>query len=483
MNKGKKLFGLLIVILLGMAFFGCDKDDSMDVPRNIQVQNFIWKGMNLYYYWQSTSPDLSDNRFMNQAQLNSFLEDFTDPVDLFQHLKMPQDIDRFSVIYSDYVALQNTLQGNTLSNGMDFGLNYVSPGSDQIFGWVRYVLPNSDAFDKGIQRGDLFYAVDGTSLTATNYSQLLRQPSYTISMGSLVDGILVPNGEEINLVKTQIQENPVHTERIIEVGQHRVGYLLYNGFYNQFDSHLNEVFGRFSSQNITDLVLDLRYNSGGAVLSATRLASMITGQFTGEIFGIREYNDKITLFYENRGEGDVFLDKFTSSLNNNTPINHLGLSKVYVITSSATASASELIINGLKPYVEVIQIGKQTTGKNVGSITLYDSPDYTYENRSQRHRYAMQPIVLKMLNVNRFGDYQDGLQPNIEVGEQLSNLGELGNSEEPLLSVALGAISGNQLRIHIHEKESHVEFRNIRSLHPMSSEMYIEKAPYSMELP
>ena len=73
---------------------------------------------------------------------------------------------------------------------------------------------------------------------------------------------------------------------------------------------------------------------------------------------------------------------------------------MYVLTTKSSASASELLINGLKPYIDVIQIGDVTTGKNVGSVTLYDSPNFGTQNRNPSHRYAMQPIVLKIVDKN-----------------------------------------------------------------------------------
>jgi len=98
----------------------------------------------------------------------------------------------------------------------------------------------------------------------------------------------------------------------------------------------------------------------------------------------------------------------------------LNLTKVYIITTKSTASASELVINGLKPFINVIQIGDVTTGKNVGSITLYDSPTFEKEGVNPSHKYAMQPLVLKIVNADGFGDYQSGLVPTFQQAETIS---------------------------------------------------------------
>ncbi|MGK4567438.1 S41 family peptidase [Flavobacterium sp. 3HN19-14] len=105
-------------------------------------------------------------------------------------------------------------------------------------------------------------------------------------------GNFTPNGASVNLTKTELTENPVFIKKVIPVGTHKVAYLMYNGFTANFDSQLNAAFGEFTAAGATDLVLDLRYNGGGSVKTATRLASMITGQFTGQLFAKEQWNAK-----------------------------------------------------------------------------------------------------------------------------------------------------------------------------------------------
>ena len=113
------------------------------------------------------------------------------------------------------------------------------------------------------------------------------------------------------------------------------------------------------------------------------------------------------------------------------------------MTSNRTASSSELLINGLTPHINIIQIGIKTVGKNVGSITLYDYTDNDQQIKNPKHKYAMQPIVLKIANSENFADYNYGLEPDIEYREKASNLGIIGDKTEPLLSLALNHISGS----------------------------------------
>lgn len=471
------LKSILLLSVFTVLFLSCeDKDDVSQVPSNLRVNDFIWKGLNLYYYWQADSPDLADDRFATQSQLNGFLSEYAQPEDLFSHLKVNPNIDRFSVLFSDYRILEGQLQGITKNNGVDYGLRLKSGSTTDVFGWVRYILPNSDASSKPIQRGDFFYAVNGTPLTTSNFRELLGLDTYTLNMADFDNGAITPNGQSVTLTKSEYSENPVYFSNVYEMGDKKVGYLVYNGFFANFETQLNQVFGQFASQGVTHLVLDLRYNSGGSVATATRLASMITGQFNGQVFAKQEWNQKVEDFF-NANDPNALLNKFTTSIGSGAAINSLNLNKVYVLTTRSSASASELLINGLKPYIDVVQIGDVTTGKNVGSITLYDSPNFGAQNRNPSHRYAMQPIVLKIVDKNGFGDYQDGLNPTIPLEEDFADLGVLGNSDEPLLSTALGYISANGRMMRQQPERTFKYFKDAKQMRPFGTEMYLDEVP------
>ncbi len=475
----KKSF--LLLLCVGF-LFSCTKDDEYKVPREIEVQDFVWKGLNLYYLWKDDVPNLTDDRFDSQEQLNNFLKGYPNPTDLFNSLLYQKGtIDRFSVIYSDYTALEQILTGTNKNNGVDYGLFRKTSGSDEVIGWVRYILPNSDASNKDIERGDLFYAVNGTPLTLQNYQSLLASESYTLNLADYDDGNFTPNGQSVSLTKYEYSENPVYYSNVYEVNSHKIGYLVYNGFYGSYDVQLNNVFGNFQSQGITDLVLDLRYNSGGLVTSAAHLASMITGQFTNDIFAKQQWNSTIQDYYTSNGKEEELINRFTNKLSGGEQINHLNLNRVYILTTSSTASASELVINGLEPYLDVIQIGGTTTGKNVGSVTLYDSPNYSNKNKNPRHKYAMQPLVLKIVNSTGFGDYQQGLTPDITVSENLANMKAIGDASELFLATAISEITGIQVPPSAQEAiQELVPISDSKKMMPLKSEMYLDKIPEGM---
>ncbi len=483
---------LIVSIFTALLFANCTSKDAPVTPTppptpsslTLEINNFIWRGMNQWYLWQANVPDLADNRFANDASKNAFLSGYT-PENLFEHLRyQPDNIDRFSWIVDDYVALEQSFQGESAkSEGIDYGLAYVDNTRTKVVGWIWYIIPGSDAEVKGLKRGDVFYAINGTELTVNNYQSLLALENYTLNFADISNGSIVPNGRSVNVTKTVLNENPILINKTFDLAGKKIGYLMYNGFYSSYDSQLNDAFGTLKASGVTDLVLDLRYNSGGSVLSAVRLASMITGQFTGQILAKQQWNAKIMAKYDAEG----FLDRFVNTIDNNVPINSLNLTKVYVLTSERTASASELIINSLKPYITVIQVGEKTTGKNVGSITVYDSPDFDKVNINSKHKYAMQPLCFYITDKDGNGNYAGGLFPNIEYVERVSTLGVLGETNEPLLNRALNnitnlglpalAISKNSKSL---GKSNTFILKNFKKDSYLKSQMYIEKVPATL---
>ncbi|MEM6684986.1 MAG: S41 family peptidase [Bacteroidota bacterium] len=444
MNIKKLLFLFVATTLVTTSC--TDQDDNLfSVPANIEIQDFVWKGMNLWYFWQGEVTDLADSKLDDAEAFIAFLQGFPNPGDLFEHVRHPDD--RFSVIVDDYDVLQNSQQGTSATDGADVRYIFLNSGSNEVIGYVRYIVPGSDAAGKDIRRGDIVYAVNGQSLffnsSTDNNLGLLDVNSYTFNLANLsvVNGVrsITPNGRNIDLTKTNITENPILVNTTIDVGSKKVGYIMYNQFISNFDAQLNGVFADFQGQGVTDLVLDFRYNPGGFVSSAINLGSMVTGQFDGQLFTKFRYNDKIqpqlTDTQENR--------YFTNALSTGEAINSLNLTKVYIITTGSTASASELVINSLDPYIDVVQVGTTTTGKNEASVSLYDSPSWTFsdEQLNPNHKWAMQPLVSRLENSVGFSNYTNGLSPEIEIAEDLTNLGVLGDQTEPLLAACLTNIA------------------------------------------
>ena len=439
---------LIIICVASFLTTSCFEDNDDNAISANQINDFVWKGMNVWYLYKDNIPDLANDRFSTNEEYASYLNSFSTPEDLFESLIYQREtIDNFSWITDNYIANDQLLNGISLSNGMEYGLFRFSPQDTDLYGYVRYILPNTDAETKGLKRGDIFYAVDGTQITINNYTSLLSSDSYNINLGTydengtaeVEDDFIIPDGETISLTKSEYTKNPIYTSTVLNIETHTIGYLMYNGF-NGSSSELNTVFSTFNSSGITDLVLDLRYNPGGFTSKAILMASLITGQFNGEILNIDQYNSELQAAYESLNP-ELLLDRFINS-ENGMSLNSLNLDKVYVLVSKSSASASEFVINALNPYIDVVQIGTNTRGKYQGSFSLYDSPDFTKDGINPNHTYALQPLTFKYSNVNGNTDFVDGLSPDIVLGESIRNLGVLGNENEPLFAEAIADITG-----------------------------------------
>ena len=455
MKKIKFYLLALIIVFNGCKKSGDDEDPNIiRIETDLEISDFIWKGLNQYYYWQESVVNLSDSKKENESDYAYYLSQNTNPETFFNSLLHPDD--NFSWIVDDYIELENMLQGIDNSDGMEFGL-YLECNDQNIFGFVRYVQKGSDAESKGVKRGMVFSDINGTRLNRDNYRDLLYNQAnntYTVKFSQISYNQnnqcanIIPGQEDITLVKSRIVKNPIHISKIIEIQGQKVGYLMYNQFVGvvesegkNYNSELNNVFSNFLSNGINDLVIDLRYNPGGRISTSINLASMITGQFNNQVFAKERWNSKLMNYWDENSP-ESLLNRFTNKLSNNESIFSLNLDRVFVLTSARTASASELLINGLDPYIDVIHIGDFTVGKNQGSITVYD---YINDSRDKNpnHMYAMQPIVLKIGNVAGYTDFPNGLEPDIFIKESLLNPGVLGDIEEPLLKIAIDQISGN----------------------------------------
>ena len=457
--KKFKFYLFAITIL----FSSCKKTDDEDpniirIETDLEIIDFIWQGLNQYYYWQESVGNLSDNKKESESDYAYFLSQNPDPETFFNSLLHPDD--NFSWIVDDYVDLENMLQGIDISDGMEFGL-YVECNDNNIFGFVRYVQKDSNAESKGVKRGMVFSSINGIRLTRDNYRDLLFNDidnSYTIRFSEISYNQnnqcanIIPGEEDLTLTKSRIVKNPIHISKIIENRGKKIGYLMYNQFLGvvesegkDYNSELNDTFANFLSNGINDLVIDLRYNPGGRISTSINLASMITGQFNNQVFAKERWNSKLMNYWDENNP-ESLLNRFSNKLGNNQSIFSLNLERVFILTSARTASASELLINGLDPYIDVVHIGDYTVGKNQGSITVYD---YINDSRDKNpnHMYAMQPIVLKIGNVAGYTDFPDGLEPDIFIKESLLNPGILGDIEEPLLRIALDQISGELISI------------------------------------
>jgi C-terminal processing protease CtpA/Prc len=456
---------ILFLLFVGILTESCKKNDDSPIIEeeeiveeevveeevDIQVQDFMWATLNAYYFWQGNVPVLADNRFATFVEYESYLKSHPDPENfLLDELLFPED--RFTFYSDDYKELTNLLSGISKSNGLEFGLSRIG-NSDDVFGFVEYVIKDSDASTKDIKRGDYFIGVNGTELTVNNYIELLfgENDTYTLDMATIENNTISPNGKEVTLTKQEgLVEDPILLNTVFNIGDKRIAYLMYNSFTPGSGEALNNVFADFKGQNVTDLVLDLRYNSGGRVSTAIILSSLIYGTNTDQLFYRDRYNDKIQALFEPGDlENNFVATTGTANGNSNSPLNTLNLNTVYILATGASASSSELVMVGLEPYMNVVHIGTTTVGKNEGSLTFVDDPAngnfYDPEREDQinpENQWALQPIVSKSENSAGFSDYSDGLIPDIELEEDVTNLGVLGDVNEPMLARAIQEITG-----------------------------------------
>lgn len=490
MKSLKYFYSALLLALILPA--GCKKDPPpVVIEEASDEKKFIYDGLSTYYFWEKQVPALTKSLYeTNSDSLNAFLNKYTDPEDLFYSLLYKYgEVDRFSFVVDDYTELDDWLAGVSKTVGINFQLYYIEDASNKLVGIIRYVYEDSPADLAGLKRGDIFTHINNQQLTDENYQSLLiNSTSYTMGFADYNGTGFVLNGRTAPLTALEIMENPIYLDTIMDVDGIKVGYLVYNGFNSSYDVRigttydieLNNVIGRFKDEGINKLILDLRYNPGGFISSSIYLASMIYSTNKDLVFAKTQFNDLLTSYYLTNYGQSYFNENFQDMIaaTDNTPetsIKSLGISELYVITSSETASASEMLINGLRPYITVKQVGTNTYGKNVGSFTVKDYIDNA-GNVNPRHKWAMQPIVLKIANSQDFSDFTNGLAPDIEAREYAVDLKPLGDPEEDLLKACLDDIRGVK-SAPLTRLAPFRTFKSTADISPLNRMMYLDKLP------
>lgn len=425
-------FTILLLIIAG-----CNDDDEAINPdivtdplavKDARVNNWIYGVMQELYYWTDEIPSNVDTLQEPTAFFNSLLS----------------DNDRFSVIVPNYSELINSLSGVSKEAGYEFALVRVA-GTDEVNAVVLYTKPGSPADEGGLQRGDVITKINGNSITLNNYGQLVQQifknHSITYKHYNHETSLFEEKGT-LNLSTVVVAENPNYLDTVYTIGNHKIGYYVYNFFSpgtegsRIYDDNMDAIISDFKSEGVDALVLDFRYNSGGAGSSATNLASLIgSGVNSSEVFYKNEYNDLLQNYFQTEGNGALLETHFIDKAENiGAQLNN----QLYILTGSRTASASELVINGLKPYMNVTIIGDTTVGKNVGSIPIEDE-------QNPENDYGLLPIVFKVFNSNDQSNYDHGFIPSAEnhVTDYSLPLKSLGDIEEPLLARAIELITGS----------------------------------------
>jgi len=408
---------------------------------------------------------LDENNFLRSWSDNTYLwydeitdqnpENFDDPLDYFDELRTFETTasgspkDKFHFTY-DSLEWYNLSQGGVSAGyGLEWALISATPPREIV---VAYTEPGSPATDNNIERGAIVLEVDGFDINTTSQEGIdaLNAATWPSSIGETheftlqdLDGTV----RTITLTSEEITSAMVQNTRVVSTATGNVGYMTFNFFRAPAEAELVTAINELSSgAGIDDLVLDLRYNGGGYLAIASQLTYMIAGAnaTAGKTFETLQFNDKHPSTDPVTGAAlapTPFYDTTIGlSLGSGQPLPTLDLTRVYVLTSGDTCSASEAVINGLRGIgIEVIQIGSTTCGKPYGFYAT-DNCGTTYFT-----------IQFRGINDLGFGDYSDGFVPS-SVDDGLANIAgcevaddftqQLGNEQENRLEVALAHQAG-----------------------------------------
>lgn len=417
-------------ILVALLFFiACDSSKSKSNSELDDIKEWIYEVMDQVYFWNYSITNKSDHSA------------YTDPKDYFNSLIHVDD--KWSWITDDYAALEAEFDGNPTSMGYAPMFVRLS-GTDNVIIIVRYVYDNSPADNAGLERGDIILTINNQNLTIDNYYDSYIQKSYSVQTAQPIGGNLVPTGESFSLMAAEITNDPVQYYDIISSGSHKIGYLVYTDFIigadNVFQNKLLDIFSEFKSEAITDLIVDLRDNRGGEIDAAGFLASSIvpfSSLQNHDAFIYFDYNDLYdNYFRETEGVNSTNLVYRFPYVSRN-----LNLNRVFFLIASNTASASELVIVGLEPYMDVITIGENTAGKYTGAWVIPD------QHTPPQHNWAVIPIVTKYSNANGYTDFNDGLTPDYFNEENIIHLLPYGDNNDDFLNQAISIITGEGMHI------------------------------------
>ena len=430
----KKLFLPLLLIVL--IVFSCSRDeeviptDSSGLPDigsdSENIPQWIYDEMSFFYFWNSDLPEKDPTGS-------------EDPETYFYGLL--NDSDQFSYISDDAEAIKEEISGTIIAMGFSPAYG-VFTNSNSLFAIVEYVYPGSPAEQAGLMRGDIILEINGQDLDVDNFFELNSNQYFTVTLGNYNGRTIVRSEEVLSISSGTIELDPVIHYEVKDLGNSKVGYLVLIDFIagdnDKWLKSLDNVLGSMKSEGISELILDLRYNPGGEIRVAEYLASSLAplnAVDNREVLVQFEYNENLgSYFLSRQGENSSNLfSRFMKTQNN------LNLSNLYVLTTGSTASASELVINGLRPYLNVTMIGEPTFGKFYGSYVLFD------ENDPPKHNWAIAPVVLKYANANGVTDFVNGLSPDILIQDDLLEAKKFGDETDPMLATALLLISGTDI--------------------------------------
>lgn len=403
--EGKERFSL--------ASFTQDKDaNSAQLQKNTALNTYMHKRLQQEYLWEEYNSLEVDLTIDYTQFLNTYLLKLGD-VNVEDGGKYRSGENRGKrFIYSNIQEIAPVTKAVETA-GLGFGPIFSSQIDTQngVVGLsIAYVHQGSPAWLAGMRRGDTIFSVNGVVLNNSNYKNqmnaLYYSPSGTYRFGFVRDADL-SRKYEVEVTVDVYRYNPVLYSAILGEGSHKIGYLVLENFDLDAQDFVVDIIQQLKDNAITDLILDLRFNPGGAVAQSRYLASAIAGT---------AHLDDVFVQVDFRGSKHQDW-KFRGGPNDEDGLGiapDLGLKRLYVIGSENTASASELIINGLRGIdFPVYLYGSQTEGKNVGMTTTQT----TYEGI----RYLFSPITFRVANAKGFGEYPDGFKPDVMVNNQNSS--------------------------------------------------------------
>ena len=398
------------IVTLGL-LSSCGEDRTGEYLALVGTQKWIYQTMQESYLYYEDLPEEKGLNFFTKPQ------QFIDP--LISSKDQKNGV-KFTHVDSIYTQPASRGDGRP-SFGFEGAMVRVANGSEAIR--VIYTQKNSPAEEAKLKRGDWIIAADGKKINANTYSKFIARPTGACSftLGSY-------NGEgfdTLNVVQMPapkvVAVNDILDTHFVTSGGRKAFYMLYNEF-GEDEKQLKQLFQQLGSQTFDDIILDLRYNPGGYVTTSQVLVSNLApAEAVNQPFLKMTTNDKI-----NKTEVYKVEPKL---MGNGSP---LSFQNLYVLTSGNTASASEIVINGLKPYMKgrLLQVGTATFGKNVAQSRFFNEATPQVE---------LWLTTFTLTNSEGFGDYfTEGLKPDCMASENFAgNLGALGTPADTLMTPVL----------------------------------------------
>ena len=402
--------------------------------------------LSVYYYWLD---EISD-------QLDTVLNPLTctDPISAVESIRYSDSStgieDKWTQLTDDYESFIGSVDGVETTYGI-LGMRGLISNTGNYFFIVCAVYKDSPAEVAGLKRGDIIIGFNGEDITSSNYTDLYYSSSITLNMATISNGYLVETGVSYSLTAVTMYEDPVLYTDIFEIGSKKVGYIVYDSFDLTSVSTLIEISKEFKSEGVSELILDLRYNGGGYVLTEQVMASMYAPEANvkaGDVLEMEVYNSYITEVYDNYYKSsDWNKTYFKTSWNydeetygvdfiHDTSDANIGLDKVYGLITGNSASASEALLSVLMPYMDVELVGETSYGKYCSGYILEPS-DVFSKYPSVLDNWGI--YVMVSIYQNALGEtpcMPDGMEPDIYAEEELPFV-DWGDETDPLLRAAL----------------------------------------------